>query len=310
MNKHSILIQLKICVVAFCLNGALLAGQAALQEPVEPEGDVLFQRGVMMAPVPEVFGSMGGVLGSEAGQGDRVMFVSAEMSFDSRVVKGAPYAAEAVTEHVQTLSDGNRITSRNSSSVYRDAEGRTRRAQTIGAVGSLGTLGELPETFFINDPVAGLNYVLNPRTRTARRLELPKLPELAQGGEGRRIIRLEEGGATFERALPAPRAETLGRQLIEGIAAEGTRTTITIEAGEIGNERPIEIVSERWYSPELQTVVLSRHSDPRTGENVYRLTKIDRREPDPALFRVPQDYKVIEGPGNQFFQKALDGLLR
>jgi hypothetical protein len=86
----------------------------------------------------------------------------------------------------------------------------------------------------------------------------------------------------------------LGKQLIEGVEAEGTRTTITIPAGEIGNERPIEIVNERWYSPELQLVVMTRVSDPRAGETTYKLTNITRLEPAKSLFEVPADYTVKE----------------
>jgi hypothetical protein len=87
---------------------------------------------------------------------------------------------------------------------------------------------------------------------------------------------------------------SLGKQLIEGVEAEGTRTTITIPAGEIGNERAIEIVSERWYSSELQTVVMTRHSDPRFGETTYKLTNISRTEPDHSLFELPSGYTLKE----------------
>ena len=90
------------------------------------------------------------------------------------------------------------------------------------------------------------------------------------------------------------RSEELGTQTIEGINAVGTRTTITIPAGEIGNERAIEIVDERWFSPDLKTIVMTRHSDPRAGETVYRLTNIIRAEPDHSLFEVPGDYIIRE----------------
>ena len=92
------------------------------------------------------------------------------------------------------------------------------------------------------------------------------------------------------------KVESLGKQNIEGVEAEGTRHTVTIPAGEIGNERDIQIVSERWYSPELQTVVMTRHSDPRFGETVYKLTNINRSEPAKSLFEVPSDYTIKEGP--------------
>jgi len=92
------------------------------------------------------------------------------------------------------------------------------------------------------------------------------------------------------------RTEDLGKQTIEGVMAEGTRTITTIPAGQIGNERSIEIVSERWYSPELQTVVLSKQTDPRHGANVYRLTEISRKEPDKSLFEIPSSYTVQDAP--------------
>jgi hypothetical protein len=94
--------------------------------------------------------------------------------------------------------------------------------------------------------------------------------------------------------------ESLGKQLMEGIQVEGTRSTVTIEAGKIGNELPIQMVSERWYSPELQVVVMSKHSDPRVGETVYRLTNINRSEPAHSLFEIPADYKVEQGMIHKF----------
>ena len=91
------------------------------------------------------------------------------------------------------------------------------------------------------------------------------------------------------------RTEKLGKQMVEGIEAEGTRTVETIPAGQVGNEKAIEIVNERWYSNELQLVILTRHSDPRFGESVYRVINLSRNEPDAALFAAPADYKVTEG---------------
>src|SRR3989442_14565857 len=98
--------------------------------------------------------------------GDTFVFVASEMNFDGKLVKGAPYSAEAVTESAQTLGDGNRIVNRSTASVYRDSEGRTRREQTLKAIGPFA--GEAPQTIFINDPVAGVNYTLDSRTHVAR----------------------------------------------------------------------------------------------------------------------------------------------
>jgi hypothetical protein len=86
--------------------------------------------------------------------------------------------------------------------------------------------------------------------------------------------------------------EDLGEQVLEGLLVKGTRVTDTIAAGTIGNERPIDIVTERWYSPEIDAVVLQRFADPRFGETVYRLVNVARGDPSRDLFQVPQGYEV------------------
>jgi len=274
-----------------------------------------------------------------SGGGDYV-FLATEMSFGGKLVKGAPYSAQAVTESVQTLTDGNRIVNKSTASVYRDGEGRTRREQTLKSIGPYASSGEPTVTVFINDPVAGTSYTLDPRTQTARKMTPMRVrvstPKTSTGdakpGEAREAeVRYREqvGQVVIERSPAASadhykiavdaaavdarrnlegsiaigitsprnrsaRNESLGKQNINGVEAEGTRSTVTIAAGEIGNVLPIEIVSERWYSPELQVIVMTKHTDPRFGENSYQLTNIDRSEPSRDLFEVPSGYTVKE----------------
>jgi hypothetical protein len=308
------------------------------QEPQPAQGNVIVSRQVYQGP--------------EDGPPPRdFVFVTTEMGFGGKVVKGAPYSAQVVTESVQTLSDGNRIVNKNTSSVYRDSDGRTRREQTLKGIGGIGSVEEPIQTIFINDPVSGVSYALDSRSHVAHKSSVMKfewkpLPPGAPGpaalpppggdgakfefkvapeggwGQGEMVVapagppppgapapgmegakykvQAEVGGTAsyvFKRQGGASNEvkESLGKQNIEGVEAEGTRTTVTIPAGEIGNERPIEIVSERWYSPELQLVVMTRNSDPRSGETTYRLTNISRTEPAKSLFEVPADYTVREG---------------
>ena len=254
---------------------------------------------------------------------DTVVFLSSEMSFDGKVVKGAPYSAEAITESTRMLGDGNKIKHKNTATVYRDSEGRTRRDQELGAVGPWAMPGDPQQTVFINDPVAGVNYVLDPRTRTARKmapLRISLTPgensNAASGSAPKVRVRVERD--VFTSAAPPPpsvavggppiemfrissdpnnrKTESLGKQVVEGVEAEGTRITRTIPAGEIGNEQPIQIVTEKWYSSELKTVIMSKHSDPLVGETIYKLTNITRGEPARSLFEVPGDYTVKEMP--------------
>jgi hypothetical protein len=100
-----------------------------------------------------------------------------------------------------------------------------------------------------------------------------------------------------EEASGAVKKETLGAQTIGGVNAEGTRITRTIAAGQIGNDKPIQIVFERWYSPDLQIVVKSTRTDPRFGTTTYTLKSVQRTEPAASLFAVPPDYTVQQGPG-------------
>jgi hypothetical protein len=88
--------------------------------------------------------------------------------------------------------------------------------------------------------------------------------------------------------------EELGTQNIEGVPATGSRTTTTIPAGAIGNLQPIKVVAEQWFSSDLGVLVMTKHSDPRVGETIYRLQSIVRAEPDRSLFTLPPDYTLKE----------------
>jgi|SRR5882762_596140 len=245
-------------------------------------------------------------------------FIATEMSFSGKPIKGAPYAADVTNETTQTLADGNHIVRRTTGAFYRDNEGRTRREQTLPEIGPWSQ-STPHQRIFISDPVTSASYELNPETHTASKGQMGKETMMITGmgdvlathrgglppaevAAGKILmehsIRIESGtDGTFETAVSKPnhpdvKTESLGKKMIEGVQAEGTRSTFTIPAAAIGNEQPIVSVSERWYSPELQTVILSKRSDPRSGETVYQLTNIRRGEQPSDLFDVPSDYTL------------------
>ena len=219
-------------------------------------------------------------------------------------VKNAPFSADVITESSHALADGNHIRQTVTSRVYRDGEGRIRREQAVNLNG-LAPDVNMQQMVFINDPVAGVSYSLNARERTGTKfvrsgdLRGQRLSQEASG-RGPRPRETSAGGPDVRgmghhnAADRNFKTESLGRQTVEGVQAEGSRTTITIPAGQAGNDLPIYIVVESWFSPDLQTTVLSRHSDPRSGETVTRLTNISRGEPSRLLFEAPADYKVSE----------------
>jgi hypothetical protein len=248
-------------------------------------------------------------------------FMNGPIAFDGEPVVGAPYTAEAVTEVVQTLADGNRIVRENRAQLARDGQGRTRREQGLAMFGPFvnGPGGDEPRNVQISDPTTGTMVMLDLQSRTAHKMPAP--PHMlirnkleAAAGAGVNVEKFEMaaagsgalGGVMFERRMAIagnpvagtrvnePVVEQLGTTFMEGIAVEGTRTTISIPAGQIGNERPINIVSERWMSPDLKVLVMSKQSDPRFGETTYRLTNLVRAEPAPQLFEIPADFTVVE----------------
>jgi hypothetical protein len=205
------------------------------------------------------------------------------------VVKGAPYSADVSSEVTQTLSDGNRIQQTASEKVYRDSEGRTRRETSLAALGSASG-ANTPTVAFIDDPVAGVSYALDLSNRTATKTPFRQPPPNGPRPNFQSRQRASD---------PNSKTESLGRQIVAGVPADGTRTTRTIPAGQVGNLLPITIVTERWYSPDLQTVVLEKRSDPRSGETVFQLTDISRAEPSSTLFAPSADFQVTQGPARQ-----------
>ena len=240
-------------------------------------------------------------------------------------IAGAPFTADATTEFTQTLSDGNRIERRFSTELARDGKGRTRSEQDVAMLGPLTVLQkgmswtthsfqpapgqqepEPPRFTVITDPVDGVTYTLDERMKQARRstakIATSQSFELkAQSVELKKVadrLELARQGAGANSVVIEP----LGTRQIEGVSAEGTRMTTTIPAGQIGNLNPISMVTERWFSKELQMAVLVTRRDPRSGDTVYRLTNIVRTEPPPDLFTVPSDYQIID------LQKQVDSL--
>jgi hypothetical protein len=242
--------------------------------------------------------------------------VRARMAVEARITPGAPFSADAVVESTQVLADGNRINRKSVTRVFRDGEGRTRREEMDEA----GTV----LTVSVVDPVAHVSYVLDPSTRTAYRdsmlIAAPSMMRSRVDTAGEKMtteiqakkeaeVKLRQGGppppppppplpglraATEMMAAGATTKENLGSQNIEGVTATGTRATTTIPVGAIGNIQPIKIVAEQWFSPDLQVLVLTKHSDPRSGETTYRLQSIVRAEPDRSLFTMPPDYVLTE----------------
>jgi len=266
--------KLKMCLV---LSGALVFSSLAVQAQRHgPDG-------------PPPFGAPMELMGFEGMHG--------------KIVKGAPFSATATSETTSTLQDGSVIHRTSQVSMYRDSQGRSRQEATFTGFGPLTASGGSKKLVMISDPVAGVHFMLDDAQKVAHKSVLhthgggapnaESSPEFA--GKMQERMQKEEASGLLKR-------ESLGTQTINGVVAEGTRTTHTIPAGQIGNEKPLQVVSERWYSSDLQIVLKSTRTDPRFGTTTYTVTNIQRTEPAATLFTVPAEYTVQaggRGPGGR-----------
>jgi hypothetical protein len=286
----------KMNVLALLLAGALVGNAAAQGSP---------ESGLMLS---------GGV-GGAALQTRTGMVTMRIDTMDAAPVKGAPFCATVVTERTQSLADGNRIHTSDSSMLCRDSEGRVRREAGLNLL-EAGQQTSAPKLITIVDPVAGVRYLLDTENKIAQ-----KMPLLPEGGvstaeapapahaPGKQVMIYQRTGGpgsdvmfndvTVKKVGPdsgetTPNSENLGDQTIDGIHVTGTRMTHTIPAGKMGNEKPITVTSERWYSPELKATVTTKHNDPWAGELKTELKNVSASEPDASLFAVPADYKVVD----------------
>jgi hypothetical protein len=222
-------------------------------------------------------------------------------SAHAAVIKGSPYSAEEVSDRTQTLADGTHITQKPQIvKLYRDSEGRTRREWLVGA----SATSEGVTIVHITDPVGGFRYLLDSYNRIAHRFSTPEnVNGPAKQSQENHAIPPGGAAATALQVVKPPESrtngpevstESLGSQIIEGVSAEGKRVTRTFPVGMMGNDRSLVSVAENWFSSELQVTVLSKNCDPRMGESSARLRNIERSEPDPALFRVPPDYQIVD----------------
>ncbi|MEP6900862.1 MAG: hypothetical protein ABJA66_03870 [Actinomycetota bacterium] len=185
-------------------------------------------------------------------------------------------------EKTRRLYDGSTVTKQSKGAIYRDGAGRTRREQPIDSIGGFNVVGENgspQKLIFINDFVGKTHYFLDLDRKIARKDQLPDncppLPETEP-----------KNGKT----------ESLGTKMLEGVSVQGTRTTFEIPVGQIGNDKPIQVITEKWFSPDLQVVIWSRHLDPLSGEHIFRLVNIKKGEPSADLFTVPNDFKIENPP--------------
>jgi hypothetical protein len=237
---------------------------------------------------PGVPGGRGGVNGFQQ-FGAQNASVPLAYFRSSPPVTGSPVQASEQRKTVHTLGDGTVIERADSNLYYRDTQGRTRTEQTVDGKTMVAII----------DPVAHFSANLDATAKTGRRNAFGGGSFAAAftpvaGGRGAGVFMPGVNGSEGPGSAGST-TEDLGTMNVNGVPAQGTRTTMIIPAGKIGNNRDIRVVNERWYSNELQMLVKSVNSDPRFGTTTYQLTNILRVNPDESLFQIPSDYAITEG---------------
>jgi hypothetical protein len=219
-----------------------------------------------------------------------------------------PFSADQILTQVLILPDGKHVTQpEQTSKLYRDSMGRSRMDVYFKPVSGAQRGQPTLMNITIFDPIEGARYLLNPGKKTVQKFSLPKRSELPKPPTLAELLAMDPGpaiqaGSANEapdpHAPPPSQNESLGTQTMEGITAVGRRTTMRFPAGTIGNDREIVTVFEAWESPELgMMMVMTKNSDPRSGELSTKLTNIRLAEPDPSLFVVPSEYTMQEPSG-------------
>lgn len=221
-------------------------------------------------------------------------------------VVGAPVSYERVSEYSRLLADGTRITEKtNTTHFYRDSSGRTRSERPVFG-GFPGPEPAATTVVQIHDPVAGVQYIFDTQNHIAYRLPLsvrtPHEPSATLTTNSSSQIKaassVQAAAQQNDPSRPQTTTESLGTDVIEGVSAEGHRTTRVFPVGSMGNDRPVTETEEYWYSPDLHEDVLSKSSSLLNGDSTSRLTNISRAEPDPSLFQPPANYQIVDGPAD------------
>jgi hypothetical protein len=206
------------------------------------------------------------------------------MSISVPPIAHAPFSSTVNTEWVKELSDGTTITVQNHRNVIRDAAGRIYQERAT-FVPKNGTKQSAVWRFEISDPVAHVRYMCFPEAKTcsvSRYFAAPDSVKMAVQPAGP----LDANG---DRNLTR---ESMGTNNISGIDVTGTCETTTINSGVIGNDKPISIVKEIWFSAKLDLNISVKRVDPRHGTEDFLVSNISTTEPDPKYFSVPSNYSI------------------
>lgn len=214
-----------------------------------------------------------------------VPVVSAQARLDVFVtpIPNSPFSAVIDVHRSVVQRDGSIANFKTDRGIGRDSKGRIYSEATM-LLPLASTETPQVMSILIYDPQTRISTTLRPKNQIYSQGTVNRPPETAPPS-------LLDASAAGNGLPPNQftKHEDLGTREIEGVPAHGVRETQTIPAENAGKE--IVVTDEFWYSEDLHINLVIKHSDPRTGSVDIKVTQIQRAEPDPARFEIPQGYK-------------------
>ena len=275
MRKHVPLLMVSMAAIWFVICAIRAGAQSHGSAPLQTNGSVNVADEMPFARMM---------------QSDMELLMEFQAELMCSVVKDLPFSAQLSLETEQLLGDGTRIARKTGGSIYRDSSGRLREELTMPVPSPASVPTDIGIMVILYDPSLGAHWILMPAAKAAMKMTMPTAPK----GKGNADSNAEENLRTFGGFENGGTAEKLGAQNVEGVTATGTRYTHTVPAGQLGNDQPLQLITERWYSSEMRMTVSLKRSDPMTGSKILKLMEIRQQQPDAALFSVPADYQVKE----------------
>ncbi len=199
---------------------------------------------------------------------------------------GAPFSFTLATEWTRPMSNGGNFTLTNERHIVRDSKGRIYQERWI-LVPKGSKIKSWMDIFQITDPEqhTWLNCETASKTCALLRYHLTTQDKFEPpiGATGA----LADGTGFRQH-------EDLGLSNTQGVETHGYRETTTFNPGVMGNDKPMVVTREFWYAPLLGVNLLSTVDEPMTGKQVFTAKELSTAEPDPSLFDVPADYKVVD----------------
>jgi hypothetical protein len=199
---------------------------------------------------------------------------------DVLAIAGKPFSAKSKTEWTRTLGDGSTVEQHLTANLARDAQGRVYRERRNFMPGLSDEETRLTHVM-IYDPVA--------KSETDCTMALHKC--VVSDYIARTHFR-EIPAGPFDEGRRYLSRQDLGSKTIDGLEVTGTRETVTINPGVVGNAAPLSSTREFWYSAELETNLAVTRQLPVEGLQVVQLSDLNTNEPAAELFQPPAGFAI------------------